>query len=557
MKKLMKRASFIAALLFLLVAVIPFGTVLADTAITSVTVEFSAVKGGDSVSSFRSSLSCSQPGVDKSSLSVSVSPSDSTFVTDKSYTITISGRSVSGFVFASNNNLKFIVNFNGARVSSTNNASASKDSFSYSFSYKVPSNAQKQPEKEPKPKVTKSPSDETVTVGGSCSFIAHADVETHIDWYFNDTKGKEYTCSEAKSALKGLRTKGEKDEKIIISRIPQEMDGWKVFAVFSNNVGEYTETKKATIHVTQAKPNVTKSPSGETVQEGGTCSFIARADGAETITWYLTNGKDTVAAKSAAKKFSGLTVSGSTEEKLKLSNIPLSLDGWKAYAEFENEAGKVESDKAAITVTVLAPAVTEAPALTPEPDSGESASSDPVDDPGDGPIDEPADDHEHTFSLSWDYDENEHFHVCDCGEHADAAQHDMTWQVIKKATKKADGEQIGICSVCGYMETAVIPASGSGGTKTLLIVLLIVCGVLLVGCAVFLGLYLYREAQKKKRRERRRRLREEVEADELFDNYDEEEIPRDDGYTDADNGPAPRGSYNVASTDDFDYDPDV
>lgn len=523
MKGSVKRMSLVAALVFLLVAVIPFGTALADTYITSVTVSFMAVQGGTSVSSFRSSVSTSTPTVDKSSLSVSVSPSDSSFVADKTYTVSVSGKPCSGYKFPNQNNLKFIVNFGDVRVSVSNNAAASNDSFTYSFTYKVTSTAPKAPEKQPKPTVSKSPSDETVATGGSCSFIARADVETHIDWYFNDTKGKEYSCSEAKNALKGLRLKGERDEKIILSRIPAEMDGWKIFCVFTNDSAQSTETKKATIHVTKAPPSVTKSPSGETVTENGSCSFIARADGADTITWYLTDGKNNVAAKSAAKKFSGLSVSGSSEEKLKLSNIPLSLNGWKVYAEFENEAGKVQSDKAAVNVTANAPAATEAPVTTPEPpaDGPDPDIGEPAEDPGtDEPAEAPGEEHVHTFGLNWSYDEDGHFHECECGEHADDEAHDMLWQVLKKPTKKVPGQRVGLCSVCGFSVTESIPVSEASGTKTLLIVLLIVCAVLLVGCAVFLGLYLYREYQKKKRIERRRRLREEAEAREAAEDYD-------------------------------------
>lgn len=516
----------LCALILLLTAVMPFGSALADTLIPSVTINLDAIEAGDSVTTFRSSVSTSTPTVDKTSLAVTVTPADKTFAEGKTYTVNISGSASSGFAFPTNNNLKFSVYFNETvRVSSSNNAAASSTSFIYVFQYTVPQTAVTPKPEQAKPTVSKSPSDETVEAGGSCSFIARADVETHIDWYFNDTADKEYDCADAKKALPELRLKGEKDEKIILSKIPIEMDGWKIFCVFVNDKGESTETKKATIHVSKGKPVVTKSPTGETVEEGGKCAFVARADNADTVTWYLTDGSTNVTAKSAPKKFEGLSVSGYDAEKLVLSNIPSSLSGWKAYAEFENETGKSQSNQATITVNAAAipstptpaasvtPAITDTPALTPEP-----AAETPA------PEENPAA-HDHVFANSWAFDEQQHYHICACGEKADAGQHQMISRVTKEATKKENGTLVSLCTVCGYSVSTVIPATGGGNTKTTLIVLLIVCAVLLVGCVVFLAVYLYKEASRNKRAERRHRLRKEPEdaLNEIADGDNEEE----------------------------------
>lgn len=130
--------------------------------------------------------------------------------------------------------------------------------------------------------------------------------------------------------------------------------------------------RRITINVSNppSPPEVTKNPSGETVAEGDSCTFVARAEDAESIMWFLTNGHDTIKASKGPSRFSGLKVSGTDEEKLRLSNIPTSLDGWEAFATFTNEFGSSDSKSADINVYRAMSKITEmpyAPAATPKP----------------------------------------------------------------------------------------------------------------------------------------------------------------------------------------------
>ena len=95
---------------------------------------------------------------------------------------------------------------------------------------------------------------------------------------------------------------------------------------------------------------ITKHPYGETVQEGGSCGFISRADNANSRHWYFTKGGTVVDAKEASSYFPGLTVSGATNEHIKLRNIPASMNGWSAYCVFYGDDGTVTSNKAGIVV---------------------------------------------------------------------------------------------------------------------------------------------------------------------------------------------------------------
>ena len=95
---------------------------------------------------------------------------------------------------------------------------------------------------------------------------------------------------------------------------------------------------------------ITKHPTGETVNEGGSCSFIARAENDESRHWYFTKSGVVVDAADVSAYFPGLTVSGVGKEQVKLSHIPVSMNGWSAYCVFYGKDGSVSSNKAGITV---------------------------------------------------------------------------------------------------------------------------------------------------------------------------------------------------------------
>lgn len=104
--------------------------------------------------------------------------------------------------------------------------------------------------------------------------------------------------------------------------------------------------------VTGEPPHITKHPTGETVEPGGSAQFVARADDATKITWRLVS-KDTTVTYNAADGpdyFPGLSVDGLGTERLTLENIPSSLNEWCVEAKFENGNGASYSNGARITV---------------------------------------------------------------------------------------------------------------------------------------------------------------------------------------------------------------
>ncbi len=103
---------------------------------------------------------------------------------------------------------------------------------------------------------------------------------------------------------------------------------------------------------TNQKPVITKNPTGETVEVGGTAQFVARADGATSFVWRIVSADttNTVTAAEASSYF-GVTVSGQDTERLTLSNIPKSMNGWAIECKFTNAAGSSFTTGAILTVT--------------------------------------------------------------------------------------------------------------------------------------------------------------------------------------------------------------
>ena len=95
---------------------------------------------------------------------------------------------------------------------------------------------------------------------------------------------------------------------------------------------------------------VTKSPTSESVPYGGSCSFIAHAANATSVTWYIANSDASIicAAYDAPSSVSGLYVSGANSDTLYLSGIPSWWNGCQVQACFTGEGGPVYTESARI-----------------------------------------------------------------------------------------------------------------------------------------------------------------------------------------------------------------
>ena len=72
--------------------------------------------------------------------------------------------------------------------------------------------------------------------------------------------------------------------------------------------------------------------------------------------------------------------------------------------------------------------------------------------------------HEHGIhDETWKYDKTQHWQECSCGEKLNVANHTYgDWKVTKEATETEAGSRERDCTVCDYVQTEAIPATGTG-----------------------------------------------------------------------------------------------
>lgn len=100
------------------------------------------------------------------------------------------------------------------------------------------------------------------------------------------------------------------------------------------------------------KVQITKSPTSETVDEGGKAIFIAKAENASSSVWILVSpdAKTTYRLEEGPKAFPGLSADGQGTQKIHLYNIPYSMNGWRIQCYFEGNGGPLYTSGAYLTV---------------------------------------------------------------------------------------------------------------------------------------------------------------------------------------------------------------
>ena len=98
---------------------------------------------------------------------------------------------------------------------------------------------------------------------------------------------------------------------------------------------------------------ITKSPSGETVNEGDDAKFISRARNYVGLVWLFISpdGQTVYENNEAEEAFPGLEMAGFEGEELELISIPYAMDGWYVQTRFLDSDGDAYlTDRAQITV---------------------------------------------------------------------------------------------------------------------------------------------------------------------------------------------------------------
>ena len=260
-------------------------------------------------------------------------------------------------------------------------------------------------------------------------------------------------------------------------------------------------------------PSIYKHPTTENVKEGELASFVAMATYTDTYEWTATSpdGKTTCKCDDLPDLFPGVSIGGDGKEKMNIRNVPAEMDGWTVKCTFSGPGGSAVSNAASIKVKV---AETPKPTATPKP----SATPTPTETPAATAKPDAEDEHVHEFAESWSKDGDKHWHECACGEKSQEAPHSMEWTVVTEATRKAEGTEQGVCSVCGYTETRSLAyeKDEDGGIGFMRYVFI---GIIVLIVVIVIGLVISGIAESRRRKRRREARRRREQRDRYDDRY--------------------------------------
>ena len=221
------------------------------------------------------------------------------------------------------------------------------------------------------PKISKQPSSVAVPLGqpgGTFSVVAtnewvNAGVELKYQWYSCPVEDMHYATpiNGATSASYTVPV-GYQEGKVFYLVEVKTYNGQKMSdPVYSNVV--YAKYGAASIL------EVTKSPTSETVDEGGKATFIAHADGATSHQWrFLPKGYPSerfLTAQNLGASFPGVNVIGADSDTLVLANIPAALNGTRIFCVYyENPKSFVITNSATLNVKAK-PVTSYAPTVNP------------------------------------------------------------------------------------------------------------------------------------------------------------------------------------------------
>lgn len=260
-------------------------------------------------------------------------------------------------------------------------------------------------------------------------------------------------------------------------------------------------------------PSIYKHPTTENVKEGELASFVAMATYTDTYEWTATSpdGKTTCKCDDLPDLFPGVSIGGDGKEKMNIRNVPAEMDGWTVKCTFSGPGGSAVSNAASIKVKV---AETPKPTATPKP----SATPKPTETPAATAKPDAEDEHVHEFAESWSKDADKHWHECACGEKTQEAPHSMEWTVVTEATKKAEGTEQGVCSVCGYTETRSL-AYEKDEDGEISFMRYVFIGIIVLIVVIVIGLVISGIAESRRRKRRREARRRREQRDRYDDRY--------------------------------------
>lgn len=131
-----------------------------------------------------------------------------------------------------------------------------------------------------------------------------------------------------------------------------------------------TATPKPTATPTPLLPVIKKSPTDETVDEGGSCYFVAKFENATIAVWHFISpdGHTDLTYEAAQKEFETMEIINGMYSTMQLKNIPYAANGWRVYCRYSNNNGYSDTKTALITVKANPnPTPSPSPSTSPVP----------------------------------------------------------------------------------------------------------------------------------------------------------------------------------------------
>ena len=138
--------------------------------------------------------------------------------------------------------------------------------------------------------VSKNPTDEVRTAGGTAWFISGATNYSTLSWTFMSPDGTRYSVQDFRTRFPYAAVEGEYSTTLTVRNLNTDMDHWGVFCTFTNNNGS-TDTAMAVLYVsayaapTYSQPAYTApSYNVNTANNGPITSLTNLGDGAALYT---------------------------------------------------------------------------------------------------------------------------------------------------------------------------------------------------------------------------------------------------------------------------------
>ena len=249
--------------------------------------------------------------------------------------------------------------------------------------------------------------------------------------------------------------------------------------VFDSNTVAYINNVAATVsiidpqHATISRsdyaarlvpPQIYHSPTGETHPAGDVFSFTATADRFTSYKWFIrTDYGEDMDVDKFNKSYDGVWAKVTDIDsgtRCNIHGVLESMDGWAVYCVFSGIGGDSYTDYGfmnvkAPVVNSPTPKATPSPAVQVVDENPEIEVVEEKEEPAGVVV------IEHDWADEWTFDENSHWRQDlipgNEAEQGEKGPHELVWTTTREATKKADGEESGVCSVCGYETKRNVP----------------------------------------------------------------------------------------------------